>query len=241
HSLPAAAITPTTSSDLRGNIATHPQPCAVAGNWTSAYKRWWTGENTTTWGPGDILGNPLYTKIAPAPQTGTDLHTAPRSPAIGRGSPKFSPRKDIDGKLRPRRWRPDIGASQREDARIVLGRSIGEVALGATDADVVRFYGTPRHSRMRNSLKYVDYRRHGGTLGITYNAQHRVVAVVTTSVYYLTAAGLGPGASSRGMSEKWSRCGRFRWTRISGKTVRITVTGGRIRRISIDAAPRRAC
>jgi hypothetical protein len=39
-----------------------------------------------------------------------DLHLAPTSTAICRGDPADAPRRDIDGRLRPRRFRPDAGA-----------------------------------------------------------------------------------------------------------------------------------
>jgi hypothetical protein len=82
---------------------------------------------------------------------------------------------------------------------IVLDRSIGGVSLGSTRAEVEATYGKPFKQLAlvgaggaQALLAY--YRVHGTTLYVTY-ANGRVVSIETSSRYYRTGGGLGPGSS----------------------------------------------
>ena len=131
---------------------------------------------------------------------GIDLHLTDNSPGLGRGSPDLHPRLDIDGHLRPLRLPPDVGASQREPASIVLGRSIGAVALGNSQSRTDAFYGGhPRTSQGHAHglpVETESYRRHGGRLEVTYDSAGKVVGILTSSRYYTTSAGFGSGEAA---------------------------------------------
>lgn len=80
---------------------------------------------------------------------------------------------------------------------IVVGRSIGPVALGMTSADVVAAIGQPARvdrftwpSGQPGSTGV--YRKHGGLFRVSY-AGGTVVGVETASRFYRTASGIGPG------------------------------------------------
>jgi hypothetical protein len=140
-----------------------------------------------------------------------DLHLAPASGAIGRGDKDNRPRLDIDGDARPGRFAPDAGADQRESARIVLTRSIGEVVLGASEKSVTDFYGRGRAGTAKLGgvrVKRLTYRLRGGTLW-TYADKGIVVGVATSSGYYQTASGTGPGTPLTGAALRgfaWDEC-----------------------------------
>jgi hypothetical protein len=142
-----------------------------------------------------------------------DLHLLRGSAAIGRGDPDSRPAVDIDGDARPQRAAPDAGADEWDSAAIVLGRSIGKVSLGESDASVSAFYGRPASSRSvklgGRPLRRTSYGLHGGQLW-TLSDKGSIVAVGTTSGYYTTGAGVGAGGELgpvlgwRGMS--WMAC-----------------------------------
>jgi hypothetical protein len=131
---------------------------------------------------------------------GADLHLAPNDHCLrGAGdlgaSPTTKPLADLDGDGRPFRAAVDVGADQRESARVVPGVSIGQVTLGESQDAVEQFYGVARHraSRLATGQPTADvatYTLHGGTLWVAY-AEKRVVGVGTTSPYYTTASGVG--------------------------------------------------
>ena len=108
------------------------------------------------------------------------------------------PATDIAGDARPLRAARDAGADQREPASIVIGRSIGGVSLGMSEADVARFYGHPRKVGTRvfptsgRKGSTATYALHGGSLWVTYD-RGRVVGIGTSSPYYTTGGGAGPG------------------------------------------------
>ena len=127
-----------------------------------------------------------------------DLHLLPHAAALGHGSLLDHPAEDIDGQLRPDRLAPDAGADQRESALIVSGRAIGAVELGMSRASVVARYGTPTVERRwgRGPTTIATYPAPRGHLSVIY-ANDTVVGAQTTSVYYRTAAGVGPGRPNR--------------------------------------------
>ena len=132
-----------------------------------------------------------------------DYDAAPGSKQIGAVPLSFCakngcPTRDIDGNARPRRWNVDAGADQRDPAGIVLGKTIGAARLGMTEAAVVAAYGSPRRVRSLAAgsggprLRLASYRLHGGQLWVIYDSG-RVVGLGTSSAYYSTSGGLGPG------------------------------------------------
>ena len=81
----------------------------------------------------------------------------------------------------------------------MIGRSIGAVSLGMSEADVARFYGRPRKVGTRafptsgRKGRTATFALHGGSLWVTYD-RGRVVGIGTSSSYYTTTGGAGPGA-----------------------------------------------
>jgi hypothetical protein len=131
------------------------------------------------------------------------------SPGIRRGSLTIRPRRDIDGKRRPVRIRPDLGASQYETALIRTARGIGAARLGMQRARVTRTYGQPRRVLSRRSssgksLRVALYRRPRGDLRVSFNRAGSVVGVATSSRYYLTRRGASAGVRK----PKWLRMPR---------------------------------
>ena len=137
------------------------------------------------------------------PGLGADgYHLLPHSPALGAGDQETHPPYDIDGDFRPLNVAPDAGADQRETALIVPGRSIGDVSIGMTRDDVVTFYGEPAKTRpVASSTGGIDtvetYWIHGGRLTLTYRSG-AVIGISTTSPFYTTVSGIGPGFAGRG-------------------------------------------
>jgi hypothetical protein len=136
---------------------------------------------------------------------------------------------DIDGQVRPARARSDAGASQRETARIVLGRSIGATKLGASAEDLTAFYGAPRRTAHRGKVTTMTFRAHGGTISATVAAD-RVVGISTTSPYYTTATGVGPGSPMGPLraGASWTACrNAFRRPGGGSATLFLTPAGGK--------------
>ena len=101
----------------------------------------------------------------------------------------------------------DAGADQRENAAIVLGKSIGGVSLGELRDAVEAFYGSPRQvAAKRRGLLVATYRLHGGFISISYVGKS-VVGVATNSNYYAGKSGLGAGAPVRTASAAGLRGG----------------------------------
>jgi hypothetical protein len=181
---------------------------------------------------------------------GVDLHLLADSPGLGRGSAGDEPRTDLDGHLRPVRAAPDVGASQRETASIVLGRSIGPVAIGSSRSKMRSFYSqNPRATttaQLDGSAIHVDsYKLHGGRLNIVYDDASRVVGISTSSRYYSTPAGLGPGAAAPKLTREAAEqraCRRLvYWRRIAGVNVYLSVAGGRIDEVVMRSRRYDAC
>lgn len=162
------------------------------------------------------------------------FHLRQDSPAIGGGDAENHPSSDIDGHSRPRHWRPDAGADQREPADLILGRSIGFAVIGAPEADVRGFYGIPRHtSKVRigkRTLPRLVYSLYGGNLLVTLDAG-RVVGVGTSSRYYETAGGLRAGADASGVRSfaglRWVTCRRAFLRYYGDVAVYFTPRGGK--------------
>jgi hypothetical protein len=153
----------------------------------------------------DLRGTAQFISVDPhAP----DLHLARGSLGIGRGAPRPNPAFDIDKNLRPRRQAPDIGADQREPARVFTGVGIGAVRFGATEDSVRNFYGNPAGVRSRKGgYRLVTYKLHRGRLAIVYQGS-KVVAVGTTSAFYELTSTLQVG-SKVGVARS---LGRLTWT-----------------------------
>jgi hypothetical protein len=144
------------------------------------------GTGTTSGRPTFVDSNPLKPNL--------ELQRGSRG--IGTGPTIETRETDIDGHLRPIGRPTDVGASQRETARIVPGRSIGAVSLGEQREAVSAFYGGPgRVSRGAMGLQTARYRVHGGTLDVTYDNSDRIVGVATTALYYRVNNSLGVGSA----------------------------------------------
>ncbi len=160
-------------------------------------------------GPHDAVGDPKYVDA-----TNFDLHLQAGSAALGRGDPTSHPPLDIEGKLRPLTMPPDAGASQRENAAIVLGKAIGNVTIGESRAAVEQFYGAPRRTShyptQRGKAILATYSRYGGKLTIMYNAENVVIGAGTTSPYYSTTSGLGVSVPAQravaSLGARWFAC-----------------------------------
>ncbi len=139
-----------------------------------------------------------------------DFRLVRGAPAIGFGAKEGGPPTDIAGRKRPRTLAPDAGAWQREPALVVSGRSIGTAATTMSRAEIVAFYGA---SRKRSKLRLPDgtrvishaYPMRGGRLTVTYR-DDEVVAISTTSAYYETDRGLGPGDPLRPRKAELASC-----------------------------------
>ena len=166
-----------------------------------------------------------------------DLHLSSGSPAIGAGDPARVPRRDIEGDSRPTRMRPDAGADQREPASLVLGRSIGRIALGDTEASIVKRYGSPRrNARSRvagRRLRKAVYVTRGGTLWAVYDANRLVVEVGTRSRYYGDARGVGVGTARATLGRlQWDACRRVSRRTVRGAVVLAAIRGTRVTSLS---------
>jgi hypothetical protein len=143
--------------------------------------------------------------------TNFDLHLVRGAAALGKGDPADHPSTDIDGQRRPATLFVDAGADQREPTDIVLGKSIGAVAIGMARSQVEDFYGparlrSKRLPAARGALSVASYRLHRGRLWVAYS-DNRVAGVGTTSSYYSTNGGLGPqGAAHAPAQWAWLAC-----------------------------------
>ena len=181
-----------------------------------------------TCGPSDVRVSSLVFVDA----GNHDLHLTRGSPASGRGAVDAAPAADIDGDRRPTRLAPDAGADQRETALLRFDRSVGEVALGASERTITDFYGPGGRSRAElggRPLTRIAYRLHQGRLRV-YVDRGAVVGVDTTSRFYETPSGAGAGSQvSRtalpGFS--WDECHRAYQRSFRGSTARATTANGR--------------
>jgi hypothetical protein len=161
-------------------------------------------------------------------------HLLQTSPALGRGEPGQAPAVDIDGQKRPTTWPSDAGADQREPAELVLGKTIGIAAIGSAEADARAFYGQPRSTvavRVKNKpgLTRLTYPLHGGALWVTTSGG-TVVGVGSSSRYYSTTDGVGPGASTSKIRSlpgtRWVKCRKAYRRYYGGVAVYFTPRGG---------------
>jgi hypothetical protein len=134
---------------------------------------------------------------------------------------------DAHGRQRPVNANSDAGAVQRENAAIDIARSIGEVRLGEKREDVLAFYGKPRRTTTSKGLVTDTFVVHRSAL-LVASRGGRVVRVSTTSGYYTTLGGVGPGstvASAGALARgKWIDClGAYR-----------RVVGGRVVHVRTD-------
>lgn len=233
---------------VRGSVVTGPQSQSACAQERAVGVRYvydaFTNARGPACGPGNVLGASRgSTWVDPArydyrlARGSRALELVPRS--------RESPAYDIAGALRPLRGRADAGAYQRESALVVPGRSIGAASIGERRAAVVAFYGRPQHTLSRRSHGRVeselDYRIHGGVLSLTIESG-AVVGLATTSRYYATAAGLGPGASAtvpRAPARRaWKRCGGALRKRFGRTIVALELARGsnRLSEISITRA-----
>ena len=162
-----------------------------------------------------------------------DLHLLPQAAAIGHGSAADQPARDIDGQLRPDIIAPDAGADQREPVLIVAGRAIGAIELGMSRTRVVAHYGAPKVERrwQGGPATVATYSAPRGQLSVIY-ANGTVVGAQTTSTYYETADGVGPGRPQRSLpAGAWLACrSAYRRTAHSIDTL-YSPTGGRYGRL----------
>lgn len=92
---------------------------------------------------------------------------------------------------------------QGDQPLIVLDRSIGGIALGMSRSDVEGLLGAPGSTlaillRGGGTGVLATYHVHGGELLVEY-AGDRVVSIETTSSFYRTENGIGPGTSKAGL------------------------------------------
>ena len=166
-----------------------------------------------------------------------DLRLTRGSAAIGRGNPDSAPNADIEGHLRPLRGRPDAGAHQREPAAIRLGSSIGVVRLGSKRLDVEAFHGRAIKAEATERTTRESYRVTGGVLWALYR-EGTVVGVGTSSPYYSTSGGIGPGSTTVGPIVRlpWDECRRAHRQVRGGIAIYFTPVngkpGGRLKGIS---------
>ena len=205
---------------LTGNI----QPSMSKHSCSSANAKlsWNVYESGVKCGKDDTVATVAYVN-----REAFDLRLARGSAAIARGNPDSAPNEDIDGHLRPLRGRPDAGADQRDPASIRLTKSIGVVRLGARRSDIEAFHGRPIGSRATGSNVRVTYRVSGGVLWALYR-RDSVVGVGTSSPYYATSAGIGPGSPAVGLVTQlpWDACGRAHRQVLGGTTIYYAPVGG---------------
>jgi hypothetical protein len=190
------------TAQVRGNIIP-----AMAGYFCDSYgqKKWFDynlyGAGVAC-GPHDRIGDPRF--VDPA---SLDLRVHAGSAAVGQGDPLNHPPLDIDGKLRPVRARPDAGASQRENADIAIGKSLGSARFGEGKTEVVQFYGAPRRTSTYRGVgprgTVATYSVRGGLLRVLYDVKGTVVGLGTTSSYYSTRAGEGVGVPWGRLVSTW--------------------------------------
>jgi hypothetical protein len=117
---------------------------------------------------------------------------------------------------------------------IVLGTSIGPVKLGMSERAVVRALGEPRAAQNANyggkPLRRATYRVHGSLFEVSYDrSSRRVVGVATTSSYFRTVDGIGPGSAVsklRARGFRFSQC-TANWERLVGGVYVSFIVNGR--------------
>jgi hypothetical protein len=145
------------------------------------------------YGKGNSNGTPSYVDRAHG-----NWQLVPGSAGIARGGIGLQPRRDLEGRLRPVRYPADVGAYVSESAAISFDNGrLGGLRLGMSRAAVLASYGNPasvRNARHRAGvLAVARYVRHGGSVWVTYGRRLTVVSLATSSRYFTTPTGLGPG------------------------------------------------
>jgi hypothetical protein len=111
-----------------------------------------------------------------------------------------------------------------------VGRSIGGARLGLHRVRLEEHYGLPRAVSRGKGLVTARYRSPGGGLWVSYR-DDRVVGVGTSSTYYSTSSGVGPGVPVREAAWlrrlPWDSCRRAHKRRVGSTTVFYAPTGGR--------------
>jgi hypothetical protein len=118
-------------------------------------------------------------------------------------------------------------------------------------SDIVTFYGPPASARRvkgADGLEVDSYHIHAGRVDVTYHGD-TVVGISTTSPYYTTQTGVGPGTVlSRGASWlrplRWLKCRSLYQGRANGLTVEYSVAGKaqlRVTGIAITSRPAKPC
>ncbi|HSC92513.1 MAG TPA: hypothetical protein VLB86_12720 [Gaiellaceae bacterium] len=192
--------------------------------------------------PSDRIGAAGYVDAA-----GFDFHLKPGSPAIGAAPAGDAPSLDLDGDRRPVRRARDAGADQRENATLSLSGAVGNVRLGATEAQVRAFYGSPRSTTRRKLAsgkiaRVARFRAPGGALWAVYDGD-RVVGVGTSSSYYVSARGMGVGAKASTVPKRASTagCRRGLILRTGAREIVMTTRRGAVSSIEVSRRGYGAC
>jgi hypothetical protein len=226
---PSSAIDSNAVFLVAGNITAFDPPCNPTGRWIFRYNLF----ANKACGPSDVRGT---ARVVRSTIVAPDLKLERGSLGLGRGDPLNHPPADIDEKLRPIRLPPDAGASQRETARIVLGKSIGEVGIGEHSEAIENFYGSPARlgsiTAGGHRLKRATYRIHRAKLWVDYSQTGTVVGIGTTSPYYSTTGRLGPGSKLAGLGRLTpTRCKSVFRRAVGGTTVQFRLAGTASRRL----------
>lgn len=133
------------------------------------------------------------------------------------------------------------GAGWAADSpRVIVGRSLGDVRLGMSDAAVTAAYGTPaRTTRWRlpgRSGPVAIYRVPGGNLVVHLDAG-RVAAIETTSPRYRLSGGVGVGTITPHRTDELTFAWRgFRYDACSGTYQRRAY--GAVTELALQFGPR---
>ena len=199
-----------------------------------------------TCGSSDIRGAATFVD---GNRQAPNLHLARSSAGIGRGAVDLHPAVDIDGKLRPLRVSPDIGASQHENALVAPRRSLGSIRIGMQEQAIAELYGTGRPlkvtgERLKDGKRY---RGQGGWLDVAFDAAGRAVRLATGSSYYSTRDGIGPGSTVPAGRVRKLTCGGTRTQALSLKATPLELAGAvgaasvRVTKIVVSAPGYGAC
>jgi hypothetical protein len=237
-------------------LVTGPIPQALDynayANCSGSFNCWWVGStDTAEFSRHQAQGLDTHSVANLKARTGSNVLGVGKnltSSCVGRLTPLCF---DINGALRPKSMRPDVGAYQAETAAIAR-RSIGRARLGGSKGSIEQFYGRTRTVRSKRPFFdlldvrgafIASYHLHGGLLRVSY-VQSRVVAISTTSRYYTTIGGLGVGAPvSRAKIGRsgWRRCGENFLRRRGGTATAVRVARGRIIAVTLSASPNTRC
>jgi len=171
-------------------------------------------------GDNDIRGSATFvdnSKHTP------NLHLARGSAGIGRGATDLHPPTDIDGKLRPLHTAPDIGASQHENALVSPRQSLGAVRLGMQEQAIAQLYGPGQPLSV--SGRGLARAKRFGSVDVAFNGAGRAVRLATSSSYYTTRDGIGPGATIPAARVQKLTCGGSRVRALSLRGALLELAG----------------